>query len=179
MKILVVSDSHGDIRYLARALKQFVGKVDLIAHLGDGPDDLWPAAEAAGVRLPRTEAVRGNCDGGDPGLWPRRLIGTSEKPILLLHGHSEGASEGMGRVVDAAQQSGAKLVLFGHTHRIFMEEYRGVLALNPGSISRPRDRPRPSFAVVDAPEDPDTWFDVKFYEVGAGSGRVREIFPLG
>jgi hypothetical protein len=178
MKLLVVSDSHHDIRYLARALKQFAGKVDLVAHLGDGVDDLWPAAEAIGLRLPRTESVRGNGDDCDPGLWPRRLIGSAERPILMLHGHNEGAGEGVGRIVDAGVASGAKLVLFGHTHKIFMEEYRGLLALNPGSISRPRDRRRPSFAIVDAPDDPELAIDVHFYEVGSGIGRVSEIYPL-
>jgi uncharacterized protein len=177
MRLLVVSDSHHDIRFLARALKRFAGKVDLVVHLGDGVEDLWTAAEAVGLRLSRTESVRGNGDDGDPGLWPRRLIGSAERPILMLHGHSDGAGDGTGRIVDAALASGAKLVLFGHTHKIFMEEYRGLLALNPGSISRPRDRSHPTFAVVDAPEDPEKAIDARFYEVGSGlgSGGIREI----
>lgn len=178
MKILVVSDSHHDIRFLARALRQFARQVDMIAHLGDGVDDLEIAAEALGIRLPRVEAVRGNGDDGDPGLWPRRLVGSADAPILMLHGHNEGANEGLGRIVDAGLDSGAKLVLFGHTHRIFMEEYRGLLALNPGSISRPRDRSRPSFAVVDAPEDAEKGFEAHFYEVGQGFSGATEIYPF-
>jgi phosphoesterase, MJ0936 family len=173
--MLVVSDSHHDIRFLARVLRRFAAKVDLIAHLGDGPDDLWTAADALSLRLPRIESVRGNGDDSDPGLWPQRLIGSADKPILMLHGHNEGANEDMSRIVAAAERTGAKLVLFGHTHRVFMEEYRGVLAVNPGSISRPRDRSHPSFALVDAPDDPDRWFDVHFYEVGPGMGGIREI----
>ncbi len=175
MRILVVSDSHHDISCLVPALRKFAGSVDLVAHLGDGADDIGPAARLAKVRLPRVEAVRGNGDDGDPGLWPRRLIGSADRPILMLHGHHEGANDELGRIVGAAEASGAKLVLFGHTHRPFFEEYRGILALNPGSISRPRGRERPTFAVVEVPEDPDKWFETRFYEVGTGIGRIREI----
>ena len=175
MRLLVVSDSHHDISRLVPVLRKFAGYVDLIAHLGDGVDDLEPAAQRARVHLPRVEAVRGNGDDAEPGLWPRRLIGSAERPILLLHGHIEGANEDLGRVLLAAEASGAKLVLFGHTHKLFMEEYRGVLAVNPGSIARPRDRAFPTFAIVDVPKESERWYDVRVYEVGTGSGRIREI----
>jgi len=174
MRILAVSDSHHDISSLIPVLKKFASGVDLIAHLGDGVDDLEAAADSAGLMLPRVEGVRGNGD-SDPDLWPRRLIGSSERPILLLHGHIEGVTEGLGRVIGAAEAAGAKLLLFGHTHKAFIEEYRGILAINPGSISRPRGRSRPTFAIIDVPEDPGRWFDARFYEVGAGPGRIREI----
>jgi uncharacterized protein len=174
MRILAVSDSHHDISSLVHVLRRFAGKVDLIAHLGDGVEDLERAARHAKLRLPRVEGVRGNAD-PDPELWPRRLIGGSERPILLLHGHLEGVNDDLGRVIFAAESSGAKLVLFGHTHRAFFEEYRGILALNPGSISRPRGRDNPTFAIVDVPEDPVAWFGIQFYEVGTGLARILEI----
>ena len=174
MRILAVSDSHHDISALSPVLRKFAGEVDLIAHLGDGVGDLEIAARRAGIRLPRVEGVRGNGD-HDPALWPRRLIGSSARPILLLHGHLEGASEGLGKIIGAAEDSGAGLVLFGHTHKALSELHRGILVLNPGSISRPRGRDRPTFAVIDAPEDGDGWYDVRFYEIGTGIGRIREI----
>jgi uncharacterized protein len=174
MRILAVSDSHHDISSLVPVLRKFASHVDLIVHLGDGVEDLGPASRAAKVSLPRVEGVRGNGD-DDPELWPRRLIGSSERPILLLHGHLEGVNDDLGRIVVAAESSGASLVLFGHTHRPFFEEYRGVLALNPGSISRPRGRDYPTFAVIEVPEERSRWFEPRFYEVGAGIGRIREI----
>jgi putative phosphoesterase len=174
MRILAVSDSHHDISALSPALRKFAGEVDLITHLGDGVGDLEIAARGAGIRLPRVEGVRGNGD-HDPALWPRRLIGSSARPILLLHGHLDGANEGLGKIIAAAEDSGAGLVLFGHTHKAISELHRGILVLNPGSISRPRGRDRPTFAVIDVPEDLDRWFGVKFYEVGTGIGRIREI----
>ncbi len=174
MRILAVSDSHHDTSCLEPVLRKHARSVDLIAHLGDGVEDLARAAERAGLRLPRVEGVRGNGD-PDPDLWPRRLIGDSDRPILLLHGHLEGVGDGMERVIGAAEASGATLVLFGHTHRPFFEEYRGVLAVNPGSISRPRGRDRPTFALIEVPKELDRWYDVRFFEVGTGIGRIREI----
>jgi putative phosphoesterase len=174
MRILAVSDSHHDLSCLVPVLRRFAPGVDLIAHLGDGVGDLEEAAFRARLRLPRVEGVRGNGD-HDPGLWTRRLIGSADRPILLLHGHLEGVSEDLNSVIFAAEAVQAKLVLFGHTHRPFFEEYRGILALNPGSISRPRDRDRPTFAVIEVPEDPEKWFEVQFYEIGPRTGRIREI----
>ena len=174
MRILAVSDSHHDISSLTIVLRRFASKVDLIAHMGDGVEDVQRAARHAKLILPRVEGVRGNGD-SDPDLWPRRLIGSADRPILLLHGHHEGVTEDLGRIVIAAEAVGAKLVLFGHTHRAYFEEFRGVLALNPGSISRPRGRDYPTFAVVDVPDDAEKWFEVQFYEVGTGLGRIREI----
>jgi uncharacterized protein len=174
MRILAVSDSHHDTSCLAPVLRRFASKVDLIAHLGDGVEDLGIAAREARIRLPRVEGVRGNGD-PDPDLWARRLIGGSDRPILLIHGHLEGVNDDLGRIVVAAEAVGAKLVLFGHTHRAFFEEYRGILALNPGSISRPRGRDRPTFAIIEIPEEADRWYGLTFYEVGTGIGRIREI----
>jgi uncharacterized protein len=177
MRMLVVSDSHHDLSCLAFVLRRLAPKVDLIAHAGDGAEDVRAAAEAARLRLPRVETVRGNGD-YEPGLQYRLLFGSADRPILMLHGHHEGVNEGPYGVVAAASQAGAKLVIFGHTHRPFFEEYHGILALNPGSISRPRGRDHPTFAVVDAPDDPERWFDVEFFEVDRSLKRIRSIEVL-
>jgi putative phosphoesterase len=174
MRMLVVADSHHDISCLAIALRKFAGKVDMVAHLGDGADDIERAAEAARVRMPRVEAVRGNGD-FEPWLWPRLLIGSADRPILLLHGHLEGVNISLSGILSAATAVSAGLVLFGHTHKAFFEEYHGVLALNPGSIARPRGRDEPTFAVVDAPEEKERGYDVQFYEVERSFGRIRKI----
>ncbi len=174
MRILAVSDSHRDISCLAPVLRKFTGRVDMVAHMGDGVDDLERVARAARLGLPRVEAVRGNGD-GDYSIPPRLLVGGADRPILILHGHLEGAGEGLGGVLAAAQAAGAKLVLFGHTHRPFFEEFGGVLAVNPGSISRPRGRENPTFAIVDVPEDPARWFEVQFYEVDRTFRRIGKI----
>jgi putative phosphoesterase len=93
----------------------------------------------------------------------------------MLHGHLEGVGEGLGGILAAAEAVSAGLVLFGHTHKAFFEEYRGILALNPGSISRPRGRDYPTFAVVEVPEEKERWYEVQFYEIERMPGRIRKI----
>ncbi len=174
MRILVLADSHHDFTCLVPVLKRFAGKADIVFHLGDGADDLREAAFRCRTTLPGVEAVRGNGD-AEPGLPYRRLVELEGRTALLVHGHNEDVYSGPGRVIAAARAAGADLALFAHTHRPFYEEYKGVLVLNPGSISRPRGRPRPSFAVLDVPADPSKWYEVRFYEVVPDSGRIIEM----
>jgi len=174
MRILVLADSHHDFACLVPVLRKQAGKADQIFHLGDGVEDLREAAFRGRITLPRVEAVRGNGD-AEPGLPYRRLVELEGRKALLVHGHHEDVYSGPGRVVAAAQAAGADLALFAHTHRPFYEEYKGVLVLNPGSISRPRGRPRPSFATIDVPAEASKWYDVRFYEVVPDSGRIIEM----
>ena len=53
------------------------------------------------------------------------------------------------RIVDEAQSRNCDCVCFGHIHRPVLEEIDGVLVLNPGSLSFPRQRNhKPSYAVL-------------------------------
>jgi hypothetical protein len=174
MRILIVADSHHELSGLVLALKKLAANVDLVVHLGDGVVDLAEAARAARISLPPVKAVRGNGD-ADTSLPPRLVVEIEGTKALLLHGHYESVGEGLDHALLAARSSEAGLLFFAHTHKPFFEEYRGVLALNPGSISRPRGRPLPTFAVLETPSDPEKWYEVRFYEVGRGFGGVREI----
>lgn len=147
--LLVVSDTHGDLGPLKKVLKGHSGAADAIIHLGDGIEDL-DRLRMAGLGIIPWDAVRGNSDRGwrTPAL---KLIEAGGKRILLVHGHLMGVEEGPGRAVEAARSAGADAVFYGHTHRAFWEEYRGVLALCPGSLSRPRDGALGSYAIVRIP----------------------------
>ena len=82
-------------------------------------------------------AVPGNCDPGcsEPRTKVMEIAG---RRVLLTHGDSYGVKNGLANLIKKARSEQAEIVLFGHTHRPFFEEYHGILALNPGSISRPR-----------------------------------------
>jgi len=174
MRVLVLADSHREIAALAHVLKRHASRVDLVIHLGDGVEDLAAAARSARVVLPPVEAVRGNGD-PDPDLPARRVVELEGRKALLVHGHHEGVGDGLGRALGAAQAAGAVLLLFAHTHKPFFEEYGRILALNPGSISRPRGRDLPTFAILDVPREEGRWYDVRFFEVGRGLGGIKEI----
>lgn len=130
MRILVFSDSHGRIGPMQEMMERYVP--DAVFHLGDVVRDGERLAEL----YPRTpfHRVAGNCDWNTSGLEPEGVAFLEGKTILYMHGHTQGVKTGVGLAVKAARAIGADLLLFGHTHRSFCEEYDGLLAVNPGAV---------------------------------------------
>jgi len=130
----VIADTHGHLG--AGAIEAMAG-VDLILHAGD--IDAPPVLEALGTIAP-VLAVRGNMDQGS---WARQLpIGRPiEAGALVLY-----ALHDLTRLDLDPAAAGIAAVLCGHTHRPLLERRRGVLYLNPGSASLPRDGRPPSIA---------------------------------
>ncbi len=145
MRIIVFSDSHGNLKFARRALKES-GRVDFILHAGDHYRDGLELAAETGLPV---HAVLGNCDGFDEG--PTEVfLETEGGVILLVHGHTGGMpGHRFGKLLARAGECGAKLVVFGHTHTVEMIKESGVLFFNPGSISRPRDQTRPSYGILE------------------------------
>lgn len=140
MKILVVSDSHGNVNNMVLAVER--ERPDRIFHLGDG----WRDAEKLHSMFPEIplEQVPGNCDFHpvEPAVKRLELGG---KRILLCHGHTYRVKEGLLEAGYAAQEAQADLLAFGHTHRPTQEWAGKSLLLNPGSIGYWGD---PAYAVV-------------------------------
>lgn len=161
MRLLVVSDTHGDYRGLVAVLKLLGRSAAALIHLGDGSADVRAAART-GVPMPPAYAVRGNMD-SEPTAPVSRIFDAEGRGILTVHGHRFPLGEGTGALIRAARDAGAGAVFFGHTHVPSVEEKGGVLVLNPGSLARPRGPWGPSFAVVEARASA-AW-DVKFFEL--------------
>lgn len=128
MRILVVSDSHGQVDHLEQCVT--LAQPDYILHLGDCVGD----AVRLQARFPAIgmTGVPGNCDYGCCDE-PEKLIELGGKRILLMHGHTRGVKYGLQRAVYAAREYGAHILLFGHTHRA-LSDYDGALhVLNPGT----------------------------------------------
>jgi len=129
MKILVVSDSHGDSGAILLAASLMMP--ELILHLGDHDDDLT-ATMCPEVPV---RAVRGNCD-------PRsdkpdeEILNLGDKRIFMTHGHLYGVKTGTEAIISAAKAKGADALLFGHTHMPLYETADGIVLINPGSIGR-------------------------------------------
>ncbi len=166
--LLVLSDTHGDVKRLSKVLRSRAARADAIIHLGDGLDDL-EALRMGGVGVIPWEGVRGNSD-HSAGAPLHRVFEACGNRIFLTHGHLMGANEGVGRMLDAAASAGADAVFYGHTHRARWEEYSGVLALCPGSLSRPRDGASGSFAIVKVLGRRD--FDVRILRLDERGGSL-------
>ena len=140
MKILVLSDSHGNVSNMAAAVEHTAPR--MIFHLGD----CWRDAEKLLDLFPDIplEQVPGNCDyrSSEPA---ERLLCLEDKRILLCHGHTYGVKQSLLTAGYAAEEQNLDLFLFGHTHRPLVDRRGKTLFVNPGSIG---DYRRPFYAVV-------------------------------
>ena len=74
--------------------------------------------------------------------------------ILLTHGHFYSVSLGVERLRAEAKSRGFNMAIFGHTHRPFYENEDGLILLNPGSLSYPRQEgKRASYAIMNIDDD--------------------------
>lgn len=131
MKILVISDSHGNVGTILTAIDR--EKPDVLIHLGDGLKDLADIKFAGQIY-----GVRGNCD-------LKAKVGTKGKLehnkqiILYLHGHEFDVHDNYEKLIDFAKIQGADIVLFGHTHKADYFTRDGIVFLNPGAINNRTD----------------------------------------
>lgn len=81
----------------------------------------------------------------------------------MTHGHTYGVSGGTDGIVEAARARGCEAVLFGHTHYPEIEMQEGILVINPGSLTFPRQRGRKfSYAVMEAEEGKDLQAEIRY-----------------
>ena len=176
---LVLSDSHGHVPALKAVLKWAHEEpaFDAALFLGDGNDDLPVASRETGFTLPWYK-VRGNGDYNfsiaDSLIVEVPLDSKKIKKLFCAHGHRYGVERGALDIAEAAKKSGADAALFGHTHTPYCGFHNGIFALNPGSIGRPREGLKNSFAVLTCPAEGP--FNARFYclEKNGSTLLVRE-----
>ncbi|MCH5462591.1 metallophosphoesterase [Lactobacillus sp. LC28-10] len=156
MKLLAISDNHGDRQILQTVFDAYGDQVDGIFHCGDSEmtrdDPLFD-----GVQV-----VKGNNDFGIdfPNEVQCVIDGTK---ILMTHGHLYQVGMSLTQLDLRAREIGATVVLFGHTHQLAAEMSQGRLYVNPGSISLPRGQYASiggTFAIINVSSDQMT---VDFY----------------
>lgn len=130
MKILIISDSHGNVANLNYVISNY--KFDYIFYLGDGISDLGTLTKLDNVKF-----VKGNCDIFSNAKY-EEIVKIGELKFLLLHGHTYNVKQGLGALINYAKTLGVNYVFFGHTHKHFNQEIDGITFLNPGSLSNLR-----------------------------------------
>lgn len=132
MRVGVFSDSHGDHEALDELLER-MGALDAVCFLGDVARDAEHLRErlAAMPNQPVLYAVRGNNDYYSTCTlsWDL-LIELGGVRMYMTHGHR---LVSLMNLAYKAQECGAQVALFGHTHQALCETVQGVLLLNPGS----------------------------------------------
>ncbi len=164
MKILVISDSHGEDRNVAAALDR-EWPIDALMHLGDLQEDEDEFAEIlAGEECP-IYLVKGNCD-YFASYPPSRIIELAGHRILMAHGHGYYVNFGTRDLAADALANDCDIAMYGHTHRPEIDDSDpGLLILNPGSISFPRQQGRlPSYMVLELEAGKKPEAVIKFFD---------------
>jgi putative phosphoesterase len=146
MKLLVISDTHGNFT-LALKAHSLSENIHSVIHLGDGFSDADQIREFVDANV---ISVAGNCDLGSSA--PRELLWECEgKRILLTHGDAYMVKSGLKKLKQRANEVKADLVLFGHSHQATHELHSGIQFLNPGTMMS--GAPLMSYAIVDVSPD--------------------------
>lgn len=158
MKILIVSDTHGRHRNLDAVLER-EGKIDMLLHLGDLEDDEHYIEAIAECPV---HMLSGNNDFFSylPG---EKEIKIGKYRVFMAHGHSYYVSMNTKRIRDAAKARGVDIVMFGHTHKPYIDVESDLKVINPGSLSYPRqDGRRASYVIMKINANGDAEFELKF-----------------
>lgn len=158
MKILVVSDTHGRDENLETVVYR-EAPFDMLVHCGDveGREIFIEALAEVPCCI-----VSGNNDFFSD-LPREEEIEIAGKKFLVTHGHYYGVSIDETGAVEEARSRNCDGVMFGHTHRPVLEVIDGILAINPGSLSYPRQMGRrPSYVVLETDEDGNITGEIKY-----------------
>lgn len=156
MKVLIVSDTHRKNDNYFKVLT--LHKPDLVIHCGDAEGSEYVLSEAADCPV---QIVLGNNDFFS--YLPRELdLKIEGLKVWVTHGHNYYVSMGNQILKQEAAARGADIVLYGHTHRPVVDRSSGVIAVNPGSLSYPRqDGRRPSYVIMET-EGKDARFAIEY-----------------
>ena len=158
MRILIVSDTHGKNRNLEELMEQ-LRPIDMLIHCGDseGSEDYIRRLADCPVHI-----VAGNNDFFSE--LPKEdefCIGNYD--VLITHGHYYYISMGTEMLKEDARARGFNLVMFGHTHRPYLEQDQDITILNPGSLSYPRQEGRkPSYILMDIDKHGEAHFAINY-----------------
>ena len=158
MKILIVSDTHGRDTTLKHLLAQ-VKPIDMLIHCGDveGSEDYIRGMADCPVHI-----VAGNNDFFCE--LPKEeefLIGKYR--VLLTHGHYYYITMGTQMIKEDGRARGFDIVMFGHTHRPYLEQDKDIVVLNPGSLSYPRqDGRKPSYILMELDREGQAHFTINY-----------------
>ena len=131
LQIAVFADTHLNTARMLEAVRR--ERPDVLIHLGDH------ALDAKLLRRDFPElplyVVCGNCD--SPHSAPETLtVPLGPVKAFLTHGHLYNVRDTIDPLVYAAQEAGARLALFGHTHEALNVDWGGVQVLNPGTAGK-------------------------------------------
>ncbi len=144
MLIAVTGDTHGRIDAIKSELE--LKKPDYLLHTGDFYADGIRLAYHLGID---STGVRGNCDTSLRGKQ-EEILDLVGYRFCIIHGHRHKVKATLNNVYYHGQETGANVVVFGHTHVPCVEFQEGIWLINPGSPSLPRSGSMRSYVLIRA-----------------------------
>jgi putative phosphoesterase len=144
MRIGVVSDSHGNLKSLEKAVNA-IGNAAVIFHLGDYVEDAMAIKQWTDVPV---ISLLGNMDFENPNghlLVKTQIAG---KTIMACHGHKYGVKSGLGTLYSKGKEENAEIVLYGHTHVPVIKETGGIFIMNPGALAYARPGGEETYGII-------------------------------
>ena len=158
MKYIVFSDIHGSL-YYANKMKEIIEREspDKIILLGDlyyhGPRNPLPEEynpkEVSGLLNSMKEniiCIKGNCDAEVDEMISEFQFNNhveldiGNKKYYFTHGHNDNKDN---------IPVGIDVLVYGHFHTGFIEEVDGVVCVNSGSITLPKNNTAHSYLIID------------------------------
>lgn len=142
MKLVVVSDNHGNTYFMEEIYSIHQEDTDEWVHCGDSElledHPLWQ----------HYKTVLGNMDITNKFKLSRaEHIGSFG--YVIVHGHKHKVKRTYESLIDLAKENDVNVVFYGHTHIPKVEKEDGIVFINPGSIAQPRDRAKGTYLVME------------------------------
>lgn len=158
MKVLIVSDTHRRNEKYIEVLDR-VAPVDMVVHCGDIEGSEYLIAEAAGCPV---QMVIGNNDFFSD-LPREKEFFIGKYKVWLTHGHNYYVSMGNEILKREARSREVDIVMYGHTHKPVIDIEHGLTAVNPGSLTYPRQgNRRPSYIIMDLDRKGEAHFTINY-----------------
>ena len=153
MKIMCISDIHGNIECLNKAIERYIEEnAEKLIILGDFSGYYFSSSDFEVAEILNNMAriiiaVKGNCDSSQADelfnfeLGYLKTIDVNGIKVTLTHGHMYNRNN--------LPENCGDIFLSGHTHIGNIEKINGKIIANPGSISKPRGGTKKSYIIID------------------------------
>ena len=187
MKIGVMSDTHGSLLYLDKAL-EVLSDCDILLHNGDilyhGPRNDLPKGYNPKAVVERINSLnnitiaKGNCDADVDQMVINHPI---EAPfvhkkidnisVLMDHGYQKSREE----LMKEARDLSVDILILGHTHVKELSVDKDLIVLNPGSTSIPKDGSHSVATIEVLNNDSDDEFELEINIIDINTGKIIEF----
>lgn len=158
MRILIASDSHNKNENLIEVLTN-EKNIDLFIHCGDIENNEMEIKNACHCPM---IAVQGNNDFFTD--LPKEIeMKIGKFNVWITHGHYYYVSMGNETIKKEAISRNMDIVFYGHSHRPVIDIEDEIIAVNPGSISYPRQEgKKSSYCIMEIDQHGKATFEIYY-----------------